>query len=93
MGDKNLDPAWSFGEQGERFEFGVRGNPDTYIAIMSWHPTSIEEGMKRNPGLIATAAHCVNAIPYICAAPTVVRTSVDLPMVAGRAHSRLLRPK
>ena len=93
MGEKNLDPAWSFGEQGERFEFEVKGNPDTYIAITSWHPTSVEEGLKCNPGLIATAAHCVNAIPYVCAAPTGVRTSVDLPMVAGRAHSRLLRPK
>lgn len=83
MGEQNLDPAWSFGEQGERVEFEVRGNPDTYIAITSWHPTSIEEGLKRNPGLIATAAHCVNAIPYVCAAPTGVCTSVDLPMVAG----------
>jgi len=27
MGEQNLDPAWSFGEQGERFEFEVRGNP------------------------------------------------------------------
>jgi hypothetical protein len=90
MGEENLDPAWTFGEQGERFEFEVKGNPDTYIAITSWHPTSIEEGLKRNPGLVATAAHCVNAIPYVCAAPTGVRTSVDLPMVAGRADSRLL---
>jgi 2,4-diaminopentanoate dehydrogenase len=88
MGEKDLDPPWTFGELGERFDIEVRGTPDTVIAITSWHPATLDEGLRRNPGLIATAAHCVNAIPYVCAAPAGVRTSVDLPMIAGRAHSR-----
>jgi hypothetical protein len=29
--------------------------------------------------------HCVNAIPYVCAAPPGIRTYLDLPMIAGRA--------
>jgi hypothetical protein len=91
MGEDNLDPPWNFGELGERFDIEVRGTPDTVIAVTSWHPDSLEEGLVRNPGLIATAAHCVNAIPYVCAAPTGVRTSVDLPMIAGRFHQRFLQ--
>ena len=91
MGDENLYPPWSFGELGERFDIEVRGTPDTVIAITSWHADTLEEGLRRNPGLIATAAHCVNAIPYVCTAPTGVRTSVELPMIAGRAHSRFLQ--
>lgn len=93
MGEENLDPAWNFGDLGERFEFEVKGNPDTFISITSWHPSTLEQGLQRNPGLVATAAHCVNAIPYVCAAPTGVRTSVDLPMVAGRISSHLVKPR
>jgi hypothetical protein len=36
-------------------------------------------------GLLATAAHAVNAIPYVCAAPPGVRTFLDLPWIVGRA--------
>lgn len=90
MGEENLDPAWTFGEKGERFDVEVQGSPNTYLAITDWHPTSLEQGLRQNPGLIATAAHCVNAIPYVCAAPPGVQTSLDLPLVAGRANSRLL---
>lgn len=89
MGEENLDPPWTFGPLGERFDVEVRGTPDTVIAITSWHPDTLEEGLARNPGIVATAAHCVNAIPYVCAAPAGVRTSVDLPMIAGRVHSRI----
>ena len=91
MGQENLDPPWTFGERGERFDVEVRGTPDTDIAIETWHPESIEEGVAANPGLVATAAHCVNAIPYVCAAPTGVRTSLELPLIAGRAHASLVR--
>jgi hypothetical protein len=59
------------------------------VSITSWHPSSLEEGLRCNPGLVATAAHCVNAIPSVCDAPVGVQTSVDLPMVAGRISSQL----
>jgi hypothetical protein len=89
MGEENLDPAWNFGEQGERFEMEVKGDPSTYVSITSWHAETLGEGLRRNPGLVATAAHCVNAIPAVVAAPPGLRTSVDLPMIAGRIHSRI----
>lgn len=91
MGEENLDPAWNFGEQGERFEMEVKGDPSTLVSITSWHPDSVEEGLRRNPGLVATAAHCVNAIPAVVAAPPGLRTSLDLPMITGRAHSAITR--
>ncbi len=28
MGEENLDPAWTFGPAGQRYEMEVRGNPD-----------------------------------------------------------------
>ena len=28
MGEENLDPAWTFGPEGQRYEMEVRGNPD-----------------------------------------------------------------
>jgi 2,4-diaminopentanoate dehydrogenase len=93
MGEDNLDPPWNFGELGERFDIEVRGTPDTVVVITTWHPDTLEEGLIRNPGIIATAAHCVNAIPYVCAAPTGVRTSLDLPLIAGRVHSQLRSTK
>jgi hypothetical protein len=33
--------------------------------------------------LKATAAHAINAIPHVCAAPPGIRTALDLPMVVG----------
>lgn len=35
-------------------------------------------------GLLATAAHAVNAIPLVCAAEPGVKTLLDLPLVTGR---------
>jgi hypothetical protein len=46
---------------------------------------SIEAGLERNPGIVATAMHCVNAIPYVCAAEPGLLTYLEMPLVAGRA--------
>lgn len=89
MGEEHLDPAWTFGPQGERFEVEVRGDPDCFVTIKGWQPASVEAGLVRNPGIVATAMHCVNSVPYVCAAPAGIRTYVDLPLVAGRAHPDL----
>ena len=43
------------------------------------------EGLKRNPGVVATANHCVSAIPYVCEAGPGIKTYLDLPLIAGRA--------
>lgn len=89
MGEEHLEPAWTFGPEGERFEVEVRGDPDTFVTIRGWQPPSIEEGLRRNPGVVVTAMHCVNSVPAVCAAPAGVRTYVDLPLVHGRAHPDL----
>jgi hypothetical protein len=89
MGEEHLDPAWCFGPEGERFEVEVHGDPDTLVTIRSWQPDTVEEGLVRNPGIVATAMHCVNSIPYVCAAEPGIKTYLDLPLIAGRAHPDL----
>jgi hypothetical protein len=89
MGQDHLDPAWSFGPGGERFEVEVTGDPGSLTTFHGLHPDSIEEGRRRNPGIVATAMHCVNAIPYVCAAEPGLVTYLDLPPVAGRAAPHL----
>jgi hypothetical protein len=85
MGQESLDPAWSFGPEGERFEVAVSGDPDVTLTFHGLHPESIAAGLERNPGIVATANHCVSAIPYVCRAEPGIRTYLDLPLVAGRA--------
>lgn len=85
MGEADLDPAWTFGPEGERFEVEVTGDPCCLTTFKKLHPESVEAGMVRNPGIVATAMHCVNAVPYVCAARPGLLTYLDLPLVAGRA--------
>lgn len=89
MGEDGFDPGWSFGPEGERFEIEVTGDPSARVVFHGWHPESIERGLKRNPGIVATAIHCVSAIPYVCRAEPGIRTYLDLPLVAGRAAPAL----
>ena len=89
MGEENLSPAWTFGPAGERYEMEVRGNPDTFVTVKGWQPETIEEGLVRNPGIVATAAHCVNSIPATCAAAPGVKSFFDLPLLTGRASPLL----
>jgi len=91
MGEENLDPAWNFGPAGERFEVEVQGDPSSFVTIKGWQPDTIEEGLIRNPGITATAFHCVNSIPYVCQAEPGIKSYLDLPLIAGRAHPDLGR--
>jgi 2,4-diaminopentanoate dehydrogenase len=88
MGDEHLDPPWAFGDGGERFEVEITGDPGVFVTFKGLHPHSVEEGLRRNPGIVATAMHCVNAVPYVCRAPAGLLTYLDLPPVAGRAARR-----
>jgi hypothetical protein len=92
MGQQHLDPPWSFGAAGERFEVEVSGDPPVRVSFHGLHPPDIASGLRRNPGIVATAMHCVNAIPYVCAAEPGIRTYLDLPLVTGRADAALRRP-
>jgi len=85
MGQENLDPAWTFGPEGERFEVEVQGDPPVRVSFHGLHPASIAEGLERNRGIVATAMHCVNALPYVCRATPGIKTFLDLPLVSGRA--------
>ncbi|HET9877163.1 MAG TPA: dihydrodipicolinate reductase [Mycobacterium sp.] len=91
MGEENLDPPWSFGPAGPRYEVEVRGNPDTFVTVKGWQPETVEAGLKSNPGVVATAAHCVNAVPATCAAPAGIRSFFDLPPITARAAPGLAR--
>ncbi len=91
MGEEHLDPAWSFGPSGPRYEVEVRGTPSSSCTITGFHPHSVQAGLVANEGVVATAAHCVNSVPYVCAAEPGLRSYLDLPLIAGRAHPRLHR--
>jgi hypothetical protein len=91
MGEEHLDPPWHFGPAGERFEVEIDGDPPIRTTFHRLHPDSIAEGLARNRGIVATAMHCVNAIPYVCRAEPGIKTYLDLPLVAGRAAPGLLR--
>lgn len=89
MGEEHLDPPWNFGPEGERFEVEVSGDPDAKVTFHGWHPESIAAGLERNAGIVATANHCVSAIPYVVRADAGIRTYLDLPLIAGRAAPEL----
>jgi 2,4-diaminopentanoate dehydrogenase len=91
MGEEHLDPPWAFGPAGERFEVEVTGDPSCLTVFKKLHPESVAAGLVRNPGVVATALHCVNAIPYVCAAEPGLLTYLDLPLVTGRAAPGLRR--
>jgi hypothetical protein len=91
MGEEHLDPPWRFGPEGQRFEVEIAGDPPVRAIFRDLHPPSIEEGLKRNRAVVATANHCVNAIPYVCRAEPGIKTYLDLPLVAGRAAPSLCR--
>ncbi len=93
MGDEHLDPPWEFGPAGMRFEVEVTGDPSCLITFKKLHPGSIEAGLLRNSGVVATALHCVNAVPYVCRAEAGLLTYLDLPLVAGRAALDLHRSR
>lgn len=86
MGEENLDPAWSFGSEGQRYEMEVRGNPDFTVSVRGFQ--SEVGGQGPEYGLVGTAAHCVNSVPAVCAAPPGIATYLDLPLVTGKAAPR-----
>lgn len=86
MGEENLDPAWSFGSEGQRYEMEVRGNPDFTVSVRGFQSEIGGQGPEY--GLVGTAAHCVNSVPAVCAAPPGIATYLDLPLVTGKAAPR-----
>jgi hypothetical protein len=87
MGEENLDPAWTFGSEGQRYEMEVQGNPNISISVRGFQSAIGGEGPEY--GIVGTAAHCVNSIPAVCAAEPGIATYLDLPLISGRAAPRL----
>jgi hypothetical protein len=81
MGEADLDPPWTLGEQ--RFEVEFDADPPLLATFHGLHPPVV--GEHPEIGLTAPAMHCVNAIPYVVAAEPGIRTYLDLPIIAGRA--------
>ncbi len=82
MGE-DLDPPWKLG--GERFEVSFDADPPLHVVFHGLHPEVVGDDLDRNRGLLATANHVVNSIPYVCDAEPGVKTYLDLPLIAGRA--------
>lgn len=88
MGTENIGGGFSPGDGGERYELEILGDPPIRAELHGIHPTAgmdIAELQKRNPGMVATANHCVSSIPYVCQARAGVLSYLDLPLMAGRA--------
>ncbi|MBV5244139.1 dihydrodipicolinate reductase [Mycolicibacterium sp. PAM1] len=83
MGEENLEPAWSFGPEGQRYEMEVRGNPDFTVSVKGFQSDIGGEGPEY--GVVGTAAHCVNSVPAVCAAAPGIATYLDLPLISGKA--------
>jgi len=88
MGEENLDPPWTLGKEGERFEVEVEGEPSVSVTFHGLHPKDYRDDPDNNPGLTATAMHCVNAVPYVCRAEPGIRTYLDLGFTTGRATKK-----
>jgi 4-hydroxy-tetrahydrodipicolinate reductase len=67
---KSVAPQW----QSPAWVCTIEGEPRLHFEANKWTTN----------GLVGTAMRAVHAIPAVCAAPTGVRTFLDLPLVAGR---------
>jgi len=88
MGEENLDPAWSFGPEGQRFEVEVTGDPTANGDVPRLASRIDRGGARAQPGIVATAIHGVSAIPYVCRAPAGIQTYLDLPLRRGSRGAR-----
>lgn len=89
MGEENLDPPWTLGPAGERYEVEIEGTPSSLMTFTGFNSDAVEKAGDPNPGIVATANHLVNSVPYVCRAAPGIRTYLDLPLMAGRAHPKL----
>jgi 2,4-diaminopentanoate dehydrogenase len=100
MGQEHLDPPWTFGPEGERFEVELDADPPVRASFHGMHPPSVETAdlrnnvpLPENQGILATAMHCVNAIPYVVDAEPGIRTYLDLPFMPGRTRPAVQRSR
>jgi hypothetical protein len=71
----DIEPAWELRETGWRLLL----EGDTPLDVAISFPVPEEQWAAFTPGL--TAHRAVNAVPYICAAPPGIKSTVDLPQI------------
>lgn len=76
----DLEPAWDVRATG--WHIAVEG--DAPLDVDMPFPVPIERMAAVTPGY--TAHRAVNAVPVVCAAPTGIRTTVDLPQIIATLH-------
>ena len=90
MGHDHLDPQWEFPFDG--WLIAIDGDPPVRCRLSTKWPEAssdpAQQAYRQDHGIIATAMHLVNAIPYVCAAPPGIQTYLELPMIAGRRTRR-----
>ncbi|MGW0175287.1 NAD(P)H-dependent amine dehydrogenase family protein [Rhodococcus sp. NPDC003322] len=97
MGEEYLDPPWTLGPAGERYEVAIEGTPSSLMTFTGFNSDAIARAehpgrsapADPNPGIVATANHLVNSVPYVCRAEPGIKTYLDLPLMTGRAHPKL----
>jgi 4-hydroxy-tetrahydrodipicolinate reductase len=72
---REIDPAWEVRETGWRLLL----EGDTPLDVAISFPVPEEQWAAFTPGL--TAHRAVNAVPYVCAAPPGIKSTVDLPQI------------
>ena len=88
MGQEHLDPAWTFGPEGERFEVEVVGDPSSLVTFRGWHPESVGAGLVRNPGVSPPPPTVSVPFPRWWPRPGIM-SYLDLPLYSGRAAPHL----
>ncbi len=83
----DLEPSWDLRETGWRVT--VDGDAPLDVELRFAFP--LEEMAERSPGY--TAHRAVNAVPFVCAAPPGIRTSVELPQIVATLGPRPDRPR
>jgi len=78
----DLDPAWDVRATG--WHIAVEG--DAPLDVDLRFPVTLDQMAAATPGY--TAHRAVNAVPYVCAAPPGIRTTVDLPQIIPVLHDQ-----
>jgi 2,4-diaminopentanoate dehydrogenase len=89
----DIEPKWEVGsDRPVEWTITIEGTPSFQCKIAcsnSYDPASPEylKGAEE-AAIVATATHCVNAIPFVCEAAPGIRTPLDIGMVASRGALR-----
>jgi hypothetical protein len=67
----------------------VKGSPSFTVTFKGFQSEAGEGEEGIESGIVATAAHCVNSVPAVCAAEPGIVTYLDLPLISGKAAPHL----